>query len=1499
MVKIIKKSIKYFIIVAGILIMPPTILYVVLQVPEVQTFVVHRIASHFSDEIKSTISVGKFQYRFFNRLVLNDLLIKDRNNDTLLYSKRLTAGIKSFDLTRKSIRIGKVNLVNTDFNIITDSAGQNNLNWYLSLLQSSPDTAKKKGSRIRIDEIDISHSKFSLINRQVAGQKPGINFNDLEISRLNGIVEDLRIVNDSTTFSIYNLAFREKSGFFINRMSTGVTLAKHHFLFKGISLNSDSSIINLRHVGLVGDSAGSFKRFTDEVKLDIDFEKSLVSSSDLRYFVPAFKGIDESVWLSGKVMGTVSELRGRDLEISYSDSTKLDCDFDLSGLPNIDNAYIYIGVNSLKTNADDIENIRIPGKGHIVLPDPIHKLGNITFDGNFTGFTTDFVTYGEFRTSKGVIRTDISLRPEKSKRYDINGLLTCNSVDLGSLTGNRELFGNVSMKANIDGYAYSLSSFAANLTGNIDSIEINSYKYRNVNLNGRFTEKTWDGSIKISDKNIKMDLLGMFNFRNALPEFDFTLNLAKANLYKLHFDKKDTTSAMTLLLTSNFRGNSIDNLDGEIKLLNSNFIKYGKNLELYDFSIKTYSENDTPVLSLHTDFVDADIKGYYNFSVLSGQFKNILSSLMPSRFHPVPVAASGKNNDFTFDINFRNTDKINEFFRTGILLADKSIVKGNVYADSIVEVAAKAGYFNFRNNIFHDFDFKLNAADSQLTTSVRSSSLTFLQQTDLKDFKIDLNTKPDNFVFSIDWNNKDQNRNKGRFIATGIIINDSTDHNDSYLRINILPTNIIADNNTWTINKSTIYVDSSSVKISKLLIASEERYYKIDGAISEDPTDSLKLEFSGIDIAPLNYLAQRNNTDPNKIQLDIEGSLNGTVLLTNVYHDLLLESNLKIGDFSILGNRYGDITARSAWDKDNKVVKINAYNISDGARMFTVTGNYNPALKQIDLAANTTKLPIGFLNPLLKVFASGIKGTATGNLNLHGEPNTILLTGKMYVEDASMKIDYLQTVYNFDDTIVFDKEGIKFNNISIRDPRGNTATLNGAVYHSNLQTFSPDLTINITSRNFLVLNTQAKDNPLFYGTVYASGVTRIKSTPSTLSFDISAKTGENSRFYIPLSNNLSVSDNSFISFIDSTKNNKGSAITNVLDHIPPPPKQVGMDINMDLDVTPDAQVQIIFDSKVGDKITGSGSGMLNITLNPKGEFKISGDYVIDNGEYLFTAGNLLNKKFSVESGGKIMFNGDIDNAEIELKAIYKNLETSLYPVIPDENYQNKRVRVEPQLNLSGKLFNPIVKFDIYLPNSDEETRTLLKNAITSEEELNRQFLYLLIMNSFYYVNTASSTGTSAMAVTTTEMISTQLSNWISQISKDFDLGFVYRPGTGTKESEINPQELQVALSTQLLNDKVILNGNLDVMGTSGTASSNTGQIMGDFDAEIKLTEKLRLKVFNRVNDIYTGLGPYTQGIGILFTRDFNKLSDLFRSKKKDAMKKEDETTIKKKRKSVK
>lgn len=319
-----------------------------------------------------------------------------------------------------------------------------------------------------------------------------------------------------------------------------------------------------------------------------------------------------------------------------------------------------------------------------------------------------------------------------------------------------------------------------------------------------------------------------------------------------------------------------------------------------------------------------------------------------------------------------------------------------------------------------------------------------------------------------------------------------------------------------------------------------------------------------------------------------------------------------------------------------------------------------------------------------------------------------------------------------------------------------------------------------------------------------------------------------------------------------------------------------------------------FNPKVGDVIKGKGEGKLNVSLNRNGDFNIYGDYTVQSGDYLFTLKNIMNKPFDVESGGKISFNGSVDNADIDLKATYKNLKTSLYPILQDERY-NERIPVEPQLNLSGKLFNPVVGFDIYLPTADEETRAYLQNAITTEEELSRQFLYLLVMNSFYSDPNLHSTsintsiGTSAMAVTTTEMLSNQLSNWLSQISKDFDVNFVYRPGN----KDINSQDVQVALSTQLLNDKITVNGNLDVWGSTNNPSSYNYPITGDFDIEYKITEKIRFKAFNRYNNPYTGRGvPYTQGLGLFYKQDFNNLSDLLRKKEPSAMKKEDEVKVK-------
>lgn len=1494
MLKSIKKSVKYFIMFAGTLLLVPTFFYLLLRTPQVQTFIVKRITSHFSDQIKSTISIGKIEFSFFNKLLISDLLIKDRNNDTLIYSSRISAGLRRLDFRNRIFRLGQVDLSDVSVGLISDSTGLMNLTWYLDMLGKSADTAgpQAKAAEVTIDRISVSDGRFLLLRKSAPATATPIDFNNLHASDIACSINNFKIRNDSTVLDVRKLSFRESGGFVVRGFSSDIVIARNSYRFGKIFLNCDSSIINADYVKLTGDSAGSFGKFTDEVRLDVLLEKSLISASDLRYFVPFLKGSDEQVVISGRVFGTVAELKGRDIKVSLRNHSSLDCDFDFSGLPDINNTFIHVAVNNLVTNARDFEKPVLPGSRKLELPDIAGKMGDISFSGSFTGFISDFVAYGRFRTELGSLHTDISLRPFGKNMFRIKGLVAGSNIDLGTVTGNSELLGKISMEANIDGTASSNRTIEGSLTGNIDSLELNKYTYRNVALKGDFTEKTWDGSIKISEKNIRMDLLGMFDFRNELPEFDFTLNMANANLHRLNFEKSDTSSRLSMLLTANFRGNSIDNLFGEIKMLNSTIIRHNSKLELYDFSLKAFNDSNKPAISLRTDFVDAELRGYYNFGAVGNVVKSAMATLIPAEFTPPPPVKGEARNDFRITANFKNTDKINDFFNTGVHFSPGTSINGIFTQDSLIFISAKSSSLGFMNNVFRDLSVDGTYSGDRFDLGVKSSSLSVLGQSEIKDFRIIFGVRPDSFNFRLNWDNKDKVLNTGAFRAAGQFARNPKATKGAILTVNIDSSEVFTRNNLWRISQSSVIMDTSSVTVNKFTLVNGNNMYAINGTVSENPADTLRVMFNGIDISPLSRGNMKpGNTSVTQIPFDPKGIVSGNIVLSNVLRNPVIQSNLAVKGFSILGADYGDISTVSAWNKGNRVVDITARNNLKGIRNLDVTGTYNPESGKVDLDILTSRLPVEALNPLLSFFASGITGTVTGRVNLSGQLNALVMKGAMMAENTSMKINYLQTKYRINDSIYFDKTGIRFRNLKVTDEKGNSGTLTGAIHHKSFRDYTADLTVNMEKNPVLVLNTQAKDNQLFYGTAYATGVCSIKSDQNTLAFEISAKVGKGTKFFIPLNMGLTVTEHPFVTFVNSDSVRKEESRKTIVAQVQTTSSK--LELTFDLDVTPDAEVQLLIDPIAGDVIKGKGEGKLNISLNKKGEFKVYGDYTISQGDYLFTLKSLLNKRFEVESGGKITFNGDMSKAEIDLKASYKNLKTSLFPILQDERY-NQRISVEPQLNLSGNLFSPVVGFNIILPNADEETKTYLQNAIATPDELSKQFLYLLVMNSFYAdpnfrsSSGAGASGTSAMASTTTEMLSNQLSNWLSKISKDFNLGFVYRPSN----NEINSQELQVALSTQLLNDKVSINGNFDVRG----ANSVYGEpITGDFDIEYKITDKIRFKVFNRYNNPYTGRQfPYTQGLGVFYKEDFNKFSDLLKKKESSPMKKEEEVKPKKK-----
>ncbi|MBL0052885.1 MAG: translocation/assembly module TamB domain-containing protein [Bacteroidetes bacterium] len=130
-------------------------------------------------------------------------------------------------------------------------------------------------------------------------------------------------------------------------------------------------------------------------------------------------------------------------------------------------------------------------------------------------------------------------------------------------------------------------------------------------------------------------------------------------------------------------------------------------------------------------------------------------------------------------------------------------------------------------------------------------------------------------------------------------------------------------------------------------------------------------------------------------------------------------------------------------------------------------------------------------------------------------------------------------------------------------------------------------------------------------------------------------------------------------------------------------------------------------------------------------------------------------------------------------------------------------------------------------------------------------------------------------------MSKQLSDWVSQINKNVDINLRYTPG-----DVITSEQYNVLVSTQLLQDRLILNTNVGVNGSGGNENSANNSIVGEFDIEYVISKNgnFRVKAFNESNAnslINTNQAPYTQGVGLSYRQEFTRYRELISKKKKN------------------
>ena len=201
--------------------------------------------------------------------------------------------------------------------------------------------------------------------------------------------------------------------------------------------------------------------------------------------------------------------------------------------------------------------------------------------------------------------------------------------------------------------------------------------------------------------------------------------------------------------------------------------------------------------------------------------------------------------------------------------------------------------------------------------------------------------------------------------------------------------------------------------------------------------------------------------------------------------------------------------------------------------------------------------------------------------------------------------------------------------------------------------------------------------------------------------------------------------------------------------------------------------------------------------------------------------------------------------------------------------------------------NPTITFGLELPNAREDTKNLVYSVIdtTNQAVMAQQVFSLMVLGSFSY--TAGSNITRFGTTAGYSVITSQLSNWLSQISKDFDIGINYTPN-----DNLTNEELEVALSTQLFDDRLTIEGNFGVIRGNKSDADNANNIVGDVDLTFRLTKRLSLKAYNHTNIknnyyyySFENYSDFTQGVGFSFSQSFDNVREIFTLNRKNRNKK--------------
>ena len=1423
---------------------------------------------------------------------------------------RAEAHFRKFDLNQKNLGILRLSIWRPSVSIVT--TGEEEPATEIQVDQQTELVAAKVMDAApfvsNIGRFELKEGSFSLHNYQMEPipltPDSLLNFRHLDISGINIDIEDFSSSDLNFHGKVNKISAASSTGFVLEELSAQrASVTCEGMELYGLRIKTPDTQLGDTLVFRY-DGYADWKDFVNQVRIEGRFHHASVTIADIIEFAPKLndnpffkENRKQDVSIEGLIKGTINSLDARNLVMDLAEGLHLEGRFSTRNLAVKDEQFVHMDLKSLKTDMQTIRKL-IPG---FRPPDNFYRLGKINFSGKFDGFFVDFVADGKLRSNIGTAEMFMNLKlREGREKAEYQGDLYLYDFDLGRWSNNSEL-GRVTLNAHVvEGVGLTLNSVNAKLNGVIDSLEFKDYLYKGVELNGHLQKNLFDGELEVHDPNVDFTFAGTVNFAHEMPIFNFQANLLHLAPKQLNLSDKDLQFKGKVDL--NLVGNKLSNIVGEANIEDFLMVKnLSDSLRVKNGFVRSAELPDgSKELKINSSIGDVHVVGRYNIENIPKLFVQFIETYHPRISKKIGIAVNNPlqadSSQFDYSVSLKDLQHLFAFIDERIDGFDETSIQGHYDGISQqMSVEIEIPKWSYANVTFNDLYLKMKLADDEGNFNLGVFETQFGNGQKLSPIRLIGYLLEDTVEMTL--------------VATNFykILDDisidamlTLDADDAWY-VQFKPGRVVILNQPWDINENNyLKIGEGSVQTKNFVLTSGQQRIVVENVKNK----GLQLKLDNYPIQELGFIK-------NLPRHQFKGIGDLHLKAKNIFQLEGLGALLRIDSLNVNGDDFGTLRLDAFAPNPNQSVTATLAVLHPSGMSLQVDGYYNPpkfdsspkrkwvsAQKNyLDVNVTLENYPLHILEYFVEAI-SEVKGSVDAeNVRFSGPPNRLVMAGEARVKDAAFRLIPLQTKYFVPSaTVKLTESTIDATGNSVYDKDGHRAIVEGGLTHDHLKNLGVNVKLT-TGKNqpFLAMNTNERDNPVFYGTAYGTGYVTIKGSLKQPELRAVGRSMPGTKIVIPLNGSEAPNEVGFISFPDENQEPTPPELTEVLR---------GLNMTFDLELTPDANIEMIFDKAYGDVIKGNGTGNIQVIMKREGTLEMHGDYTVSSGEYLFTLMNLgFNKAFTVEPGGTITWSGDPYNANIDINAVYEGLNTSVYNFIQEylqlassdlETRARTATPVRLKMKLKGELFKPEISFDVEFPSLDTELRSLAENKLRiirqDANELNRQVFGLLVLGQFLpsdytlqaqdvTINTLSEMLSNQLSIYFTEFLSELLSG--NDIIQGIDLDLSYnRYGTGSLNGQnlATSNEVQGRVKVNLLSDRFSIKarGNFEVGPGDNIYITNNGLVAHEFVIEYAITKDRRLKIrAYQSSEPDIGGGQRTKyGGGLSFRKEFDSVSEL-------------------------